>query len=98
MSINPGGDMLKRLALLAPLLLLAQPVYATPYQFDLTTSYAFGACPSAGVTGGSCGSPDTGLLEILNSGLSTFVGTISLTGVAGLTAPGGNVNESWTGT
>lgn len=47
------------------------------YQFDITTEYKYG-----GTAIGGTASPDTGFLTVVNSGASTFTGTISLTGKA----------------
>lgn len=65
------------LTLTTALAVLAGPV---GYTFDVTTSYSFGCGP--GIDLGLCGSPDTGFLTVLNSGLSAFTGTITLSGAA----------------
>jgi len=56
------------------------------YQFDVQTSYQSGeVCSNNGV----CASPDTGFLQVTNSGPSSFSGVISLSGNAGITGTPG---------
>jgi hypothetical protein len=52
----------------------------TGYEFDITTSYSFSA-PADLAAGMPVGSPDTGYLQVLNAGLTTFSGSLSLSGV-----------------
>ena len=52
------------------------------YQFDVETSYTTGGCNH---DESKCANPDTGFLQVTNSGLSSFAGTISLSGNAGIT-------------
>jgi hypothetical protein len=51
------------------------------YQFDVQTSYQSGEVCSDNFI---CASPDTGFLRVTNNGLSSFSGTISLSGNAGI--------------
>src|ERR1700704_3447399 len=52
------------------------------YQFDVETFYTRGGCNHDEST---CANPDTGFLRVTNSGLSSFAGTISLSGNAVIT-------------
>jgi hypothetical protein len=52
------------------------------YQFDVETFYTTGGCNHDEST---CANPDTGFLRVTNSGLSSFAGTISLSGNAVIT-------------
>lgn len=67
---------------------------AGPLGYSLTgaTHYTPG-CGAGTATIGTCGGPDTGWLSIVNTGLSTFVGTASLTGIA----PGQTINLTLSG-
>jgi hypothetical protein len=57
---------------------------AVPYTIDITATYSFGA-PSGTFNFADAGgpSPETGFAIFLNSGPSTFVGTIGLSSVSG---------------
>jgi len=52
----------------------------TGYEFDITTSYSFSA-PADLAAGMPVGAPDTGYLQVLNAGLTSFTGSLSLSGV-----------------
>jgi len=60
----------------------ASAALPTGYEFDITTSYS--ASPPADLQNppSPVGAPDTGYLEILNNGLTTFTGQLSLSGVS----------------
>jgi hypothetical protein len=56
------------------------------YQFDVQTSYQSGEVCSNNFI---CANPDTGFLRVTNNGPSSFAGTISLSGNAGITGTPG---------
>jgi hypothetical protein len=62
------------------------------YSLTGTTHYTAG-CGAGTATIGSCGGPDTGWLEIRNTGASAFVGSATLSGVA----PSQTINLSLSG-
>src|SRR5262245_47260596 len=78
---------------------------AIPYSFSGEAGYGAGGCPSAGIVvtdtgswsgaGDGCAIPDTSFVLFRNTGLSTFVGTITLAGIKG--DGSGLVNETFTG-
>ena len=86
-----GSKKLRLLALTASL--LAASATASAYQLTITTHYT-GGCGGGSATVGTCGSPDTGWLQVQNTGTSAFTGTGTLSGVA----PGQTINLSIVGT
>lgn len=63
------------------------------YSLTGTTHYTAG-CGSGTATVGTCGGPDTGWLEIKNTGATAFTGSATLSGVA----PSQTINITLTGT
>ncbi|HZR31907.1 MAG TPA: hypothetical protein VFA76_08655 [Terriglobales bacterium] len=61
------------------------------YRLDVTTEYHYEGCNTAVTV---CASPDTGFLTVTNNGLSTFTGTITLSGKS---SGCGTVSDSSTG-
>ena len=86
-----GSRKLRLLALTASV--LAASATASAYELTITTHYTAG-CGVGTATIGTCGGPDTGWLEVQNTGTSAFTGTGTLFGVA----PGQTINLSLVGT
>jgi hypothetical protein len=62
------------------LVTLTHGALPTGYEFDITTSYSFSA-PSDLAAGMPVGGPDTGYLQVLNAGSTSFTGSLSLSGI-----------------